>query len=144
MTRTDALLEQLWLAFGEQALHLRLDLFPDHPAVGELERISLDVAVPEPLRFRFLMREGSHQAELESQVDETGRWRPRDSDARSVRGKIMELRIAWTELPGRPGQVIQFTLTLLSKAGILEILPAASPLQFKRPDADYDRVMWKV
>jgi alpha-amylase/alpha-mannosidase (GH57 family) len=144
MTRTDLLLEQLWLAFGEQALHLRLDLASGHPAVGELERVSLDIALPEPVRFRFVMHEGRQAAEAETRGGDTGRWSPRESAATSVKGKIMELRIPWSELPGRPGQVIQFTLTLLSKAGILEILPSASPLQFMRPDKDYDRVMWKV
>ena len=144
MTRSNSLLSMIWLAFGEDALHLRLDLTESHPSCKELERLSLEFSHPETRRFRFPFSGKDHRVEAEQREGEAGLWRRLETAARSASGDFLEIRVPWAELPGRPGQEIRFTLTLLSKAGILEIVPAGQPLHFILPDADYDRIMWKV
>ncbi len=144
MTRVDRLLSALWLAFGEEDLHLRIDLEEDNPARDELERVSLEILQPEPLRYRFKLGTDQRPADAEERDMDTGLWGRRETRATSVSGGILELCIPWSELPGRPGQELRFTLTLLGKAGILEIVPAGQSLHFMLPDEDYDRIMWRV
>ena len=144
MARVDRLLSALWLGFGESSLHLRIDLEEDNPAREDLERVSLEILQPESMRYRFLLGDTEQHAAAEERDRESGLWRPRETSSSSVSGGILELCIPWSELPGRPGQQIRFTLTLLGKAGILEIVPSGQSLHFMLPDEDYDRIMWRV
>ena len=141
MTQVDRLLTRLQLAFGERALFLRLDLDLSGAGYEQLERLSIAFAGPFERVFRLPLKSGGAVAAEEF---DGNRWLAFESGAEFSLGSILEIAIPWSELPARTGQELQFTLTLLGEAGILEVDPAGFPLVFTMPDPDYERIMWQV
>lgn len=142
MTRADRLVEAVWLAFGPRDCYLRVDLNGDSADLESLRRLSVDFKGPRPRRFRIALREP--ESPLRAETSGGADWEPADSGGRWAWRDILEVAIPWAELPGRAGQEVSFDLTFLGETGILEVTPAGAPLVFALPDADYDRIMWKI
>ncbi|MBN2170716.1 MAG: hypothetical protein JW819_05290 [Candidatus Krumholzibacteriota bacterium] len=142
MTRADRLVEAVWLAFGPGDCFLRVDLNTASPDAAALRRLSVNFKGPQPRRFRIALHEPG--APLQAETEGPGGWDAVASGGRWAWKDILELAIPWPELPGRAGQEVSFDLTFLGETGILDVMPAGAPLVFALPDADYDRIMWKI
>jgi hypothetical protein len=142
MTRSDRLVEHVWLAFSAETMYLRVDFDEASRGLPELSRLVLEFRDPLRRRFRYELH-GAEAAAVAERFDGSA-WRPVESASRLVKRDILELALPWREIPARANQELTFTLTFLGEAGILAVVPAGHSLVFSMPEADYDRIMWKV
>jgi alpha-amylase/alpha-mannosidase (GH57 family) len=128
MYRTSSLISRVRYGSDLENLYLRLD--PTASLDGTLLTLALSSVGGTAHQIPILLHKGTLSVPLPG--------------GRGAVGEVIELALPLRELGLRPGDAAQLELTVARNESELERLPSQGPLAFRIPDADLERIVWRV
>lgn len=125
----------LFWGFDEANLYIRLDPDPD-PEAAHADRIRVTLLGPlGPSRLEFPVVADGVSRPVRRDGTEVGR---------AVLAKIVEVEIPFAPLGIRPGDELVMSVEALAGEAELERIPRSGYLPLSVPDADFERIHWRV